>query len=359
MKTKLVSRHFAQEDKKQVIPANEELLMLSETMSKEEKHIVILVPSNSALMDMAGPLEVFNRAALLAQRGERDTRYIVHTVSGEQSRQIITSSFLPILCESTFEEIDYPIDTLILSGIPADEHQPLDKHLIPWIARQAELVRRICSVCSGTFMLAQAGVLNGKRATTHWRLCQQLADRFPEVKVESTPVFVKDGHVYTSAGVTTGMDMALALVEEDMGRSFALDIARQMVLFLKRPGNQSQYSTMLEAQETDYEPVKAALAWLHRHLHEEITVERLAQQAAMSPRNFARVFVQELKITPARYVEKLRLEQACRSLTEKKLTQDEIATQTGFGNAENMRKVFLRTMDVTPSQYRKRFRSSF
>ncbi|SDH21700.1 GlxA family transcriptional regulator [Chitinophaga filiformis] len=328
-------------------------------MSKEEKHIVILVPSNSALMDMAGPLEVFNRAAILALREEQDICYIVHTVSGEKARKVVTSSFLPILCESTFEEVDYPIDTLILSGIPADDNQPLDEQLLPWIAMQAKQVRRICSVCSGTFMLARAGVLNGKRATTHWRLCQRLADMFPEVTVENTPVFVKDGNIYTSAGVTTGMDMALALVEEDMGRSFALNIARQMVLFLKRPGNQSQYSTMLEAQETDYEPVKTALAWLHKHLHEDITVERLAQQAAMSPRNFARMFVQELKITPARYVEKLRLEQACRSLTEKKLTQDEIAVQTGFGNAENMRKVFLRTMEVTPSQYRKRFRSSF
>lgn len=327
-------------------------------MSREEKHIVILVPSNSALMDMAGPMEVFSRAAAEQTKTAHSLRYIVHTVSGEATRQIVTSSFLPILCESTFGEIAYPIDTLILSGIPADDDQPLHHDLLPWIATQANQVRRIGSVCSGSFMLAQAGVLNGKRATTHWRLCQKMKDKYPEVLVEHTPVFVKDGHIYTSAGVTTGMDLALALVEEDMGRTFALDIARQMVLFLKRPGNQSQYSTMLAAQATDYTPINNALSWLQTHLHEEITVERLAQEAAMSPRNFARIFVQELQITPARYIEKLRVELACRSLTEKKLTQAEIALQSGFGNADNMRKVFLRVMEATPSEYKKRFKSA-
>lgn len=327
-------------------------------MSREEKHIVILVPSNSALMDMAGPMEVFSRAATDIIKADHTLRYVVHAVSGEDSRQIVTSSFLPILCESTFLEINYPIDTLILSGIPADDDQPLHKDLLSWIAQQATQVRRIASVCSGSFMLAQAGVLNGKRATTHWRLCQKMKNLYPEVLVEHTPVFVKDGHIYTSAGVTTGMDLALALVEEDMGKAFALHIARQMVLFLKRPGNQSQYSTMLAAQETDYTPINNALAWLQSHLHETITVERLAQEAAMSPRNFSRMFVQELNITPARYIEKLRVETACRSLTEKKLTQSEIAIQSGFGNAENMRKVFQRVLETTPSEYKKRFRSA-
>ncbi|WP_222597106.1 GlxA family transcriptional regulator [Chitinophaga pinensis] len=220
---------------------------------------------------------------------------------------------------------------MILSGIPADDEQPLHHNLLPWIATQANLVRRIGSVCSGSFMLAQAGVLNGKRATTHWRLCQKMKEKYPEVLVEHTPVFVKDGHIYTSAGVTTGMDLALALTEEDMGRTFALDIARQMVLFLKRPGNQSQYSTMLAAQATDYTPINNALSWLQTHLHEAITVERLAQEAAMSPRNFARLFVQELHITPARYIEKLRVELACRSLTEKKLTSQKLLYKVVLG----------------------------
>ncbi len=190
-------------------------------------------------------------------------------------------------------------------------------------------------------------------------LCEKLAREYPDTEVDMESIFVKDGHVYTSAGITSGMDLALALIEEDLGKSFALKIARVMVLFLKRPGNQAQYSVFLQSQEIDHEPIGKAVEWIQNHLHEEITVEKLAEYCLMSPRNFARVFAREMNITPMKYVEKLRLETAGRYLTETHLNMDEIARLCGFKNSINMNRMFLQAFQVTPSQYRGRFYSSF
>lgn len=202
-------------------------------------------------------------------------------------------------------------------------------------------------------------MLAGKKATAHWQLCKALANTYPEVEVQEAPIFVKDGHVYTSAGITASMDLALALIEEDLGRKYALYIARWMVLFLKRPGNQSQYSTVLSSQDSDYEPIKKSAEWILLHLKDDLSVEKIAEQALMSPRNYARVFLRELHITPAKYIEKLRIETACRYLVETQLSIDEIATQCGLRTPENLRHVFLKVLDTTPSLYRKSFRSAF
>ncbi len=190
-------------------------------------------------------------------------------------------------------------------------------------------------------------------------LCEKMALEYPDITLNKDAIFVKDGNVYTSAGITAGMDLALALLEEDLGRKYALLIARIMVLFLKRPGNQSQFSTILEAQKADHQPVREAVEWINSHLDEEITVEKLAELVLMSPRNFARVFTREMNITPIRYVEKLRMETACRFLTESHLTIDQIAARCGFKNSLNMNRTFNNIYRTTPSQYRRDFQTSF
>ena len=224
---------------------------------------------------------------------------------------------------------------------------------------QSGKVRRICSVCTGTFFLAETGILNGKKATTHWEVCDKLALQYPEITVEKEPIFIKEGNIYTSAGISSGMDLALALIEEDRGRSFALEVAKQMVLYLKRQGSQSQFSSVISYQHVDYKPIQDIENWVMENLHETLTVEILAEQANMSPRNFARVFVRETGITPAKYIDKLRIETACRLLVDTLLSLDEIAVQCGLKNADNMRRLFLRNIKITPSQYRINFKTSF
>lgn len=317
------------------------------------KHIVLLITHKSTLLDFAGPLEVFTKAI-----DKAGPVYQTHIVSLEETNQIMTSSGIQITCSTNYAAFEHPIDTLIIAGLRKDLPTHIHPNAITWFQQQTPHIRRICSVCSGAFILAEAGLLNGKKATTHWSLCDKLATAYPEIAVDMAPIFVKDGNVYTSAGNTAGMDLALALLEEDMGRHFALDIARQMVVFLKRPGNQAQYSAALAAQSIDHAPVKEAVDWIMGHLQEEITVEELAEKVLMSPRNFARVFVKEMNITPVKFIEKMRVEAACRSLTEQHFTQEEIAAACGFKNAENMRRVFLKIFDVTPSEYRKRFQTA-
>jgi len=325
------------------------------------RHVVILVPPDSTLLDVSGPLDVF-RKSMVEMKEEKvkfDFVYRTHIVSIHKAKRIDMASGLSIIGEGCYKTIDYPIDTLVVAGLPQNKGYKFGKEFLGWIKNQAGQVRRICSVCSGAFILAEAGVLANRKATTHWSLCDKLAATYPDIDVDMKAIFVKDGNVYTSAGITTGMDLALALIEEDLGKAFALQIAKLMVLFLKRPGSQTQYSTVLESQNIDHKPISKAIEWIYEHLDEEITVERLAEYTSMSPRNFARVFVRELHITPIRYVEKLRVERACRFLTESQLTADEIANLCGFRNSINMKRMFQKILSINPSQYRRNFNSSF
>jgi len=218
--------------------------------------------------------------------------------------------------------------------------------------------RRVASVCTGSFLLAAAGLLDGRRATTHWAFAPELARRHPEIEVEPDPIFIRDGTVWTSAGVTAGMDLALALVEEDHDRELALLIARHLVLFLRRPGNQSQFSAMLRAQQPDREPLREVQRQVLEDVAGSHTVEAMAERAHMSPRNFARAFRVQTGVTPARYVESVRLEAARRRLEETAEPVQGIAGACGFPSAEAMRRSFLRAMQVGPSEYRRRFRST-
>ena len=331
-------------------------------MKTEVRHIAFLVLPNVTLLDVTGPYEVFTQGIECV--GGKDANaaftYKLHTVSAGRGRTICTASGLSIQCEDTIRTVDYSIDTLFIPGVPNSCvcSYNAGKQVLEWIGEQAHEVRRICSVCTGTFLLAEAGVLAGHKATSHWEVCDKLAQDYPEIEVDGNPIFIKDGNVYTSAGISAGMDLALALLEEDFGRPLAIEVAKQMVLYLKRPGNQSQYSSVLTHQQVDYRPIQEIESWIMEHLHETLTVERLAEQSLMSARNFARVFMRETGITPAKYIDKLRIETACRYLVDTQLSLKEIATTCGLGTVDNMRKVFIKYLEISPVEYRKRFGST-
>lgn len=326
---------------------------------KETRHIVILVHQYSTLFNTSAPIEVFQNAIDNMHKVEKKVNftYKIHIVSAHSETKIDMKPGISINCESSYKEIKYVIDTLIVIGAP--RHTGFEKNVLIWLKKQATVVRRICSMCAGAFILAEAGILDNKKAVTHWQLCEEMKKNYPSILVDQEAIFIRHGNVYTSAGVTASLDLSLALIEEDLGKTFALKIAKLMVLFLKRPGNQTQFSTVLESQQADYKPISEIIDWVYNHINEDITVEKLAELSLMSPRNFARVFVQELNITPIKYVEKLRIETACRHLTDTQLTINEISNLSGFKTSLNMNRVFLKTFNITPNQYRRNFSSSF
>jgi transcriptional regulator GlxA family with amidase domain len=269
-----------------------------------------------------------------------------------------TSSGLQLVPHADLAHTPAKIDTLLLAGGAGAERACADHALCEWIAVRARSARRVASVCTGAFLLAAAGLLDGRRATTHWAAAAELARRYPRVRVDPEPIFVRDGKVWTSAGVTAGMDLALALVEEDHGRDVALTIARHLVLFLRRPGNQSQFSATLAAPTPERPGLREVQRYAVEHLAADLSVEALAALAHMSPRHFARTFRVEVGLTPARYVERLRLEAARRRLEEGDEPVAGVAAACGFGTAETMRRVFLRALGIGPSEYRRRFHAT-
>ena len=302
-------------------------------------------------LDLVGPMEVFSGAAQ-AVPGAYEVR-----VAAPGGGGLGTSSGLTILASG-----DVPaagIDTLLVCGGPGVTAASRDERLIGWLREAARQSRRVASVCSGALLLARAGLLDGRRATTHWSVCQQLAERYPQVTVEPDAIFVRDGPVWTSAGVTTGMDLALALVEEDLGRDVALEVARWLVLFVKRPGGQSQFSAQLAGQRPRAAPLRALTEWVGRNLAADLRVEALAERACMSPRNFSRAFRRETGMTPAKYVELARVQAARQALADTVDGVDSVAARCGFGTAETMRRAFRRHLGIGPADYRERFSSAF
>jgi transcriptional regulator GlxA family with amidase domain len=265
---------------------------------------------------------------------------------------------LRLLADRSFRAVRGDIDTLIVSGIDEPDDARRDPELIRWLARTAPRVRRVVGLCTGTFVLAEAGLLDGRRATTHWMDCDELARRFPAVTVERDPIYVRDRGIYTSAGATAGLDLVLALVEEDVGRRVALQVARRMVVFLKRPGGQAQFSAQLATQLAEREPLRELQAWIMEHPGAELSIDALARRVAMSPRNFFRVFVREIGMTPGRFVERVRVEAARRLLEETSRAIPDVAAACGFGTPEAMRVAFLRTLGVNPRSYRSRFHTT-
>jgi len=331
-------------------------------MDNKVKHIAFLVIPDATLLDITGAYEVFSQALECIRENNirANFSYRLHTLSVSRKKNVLTSSGLIIECPENIKTFDHPIDTLIVPGVPNSqiEEYKLPKNALDWIRNQLKKVRRICSVCTGSFFLAEAGILTNKKATTHWAKCSILNNKYPDIEIDSNSIFIKDGNVYTSAGISSGMDLALALVEEDYGKSLALEVARQMVLYLKRLGSQSQYSSVLTHQETDFQPIVTICERIQEHLHEAMTVEDLAAEVSMSPRNFARVFLRETGITPAKYIDKLRVETACRYLVDTSLSLKEIALLCGLGSPDNMRKVFFKHIKISPAEYRRNFKTT-
>lgn len=320
-------------------------------------HSVAMVAfADAQILDVVGPLEVFSRAArLLSDEGRRGPLpYTVEILARTRGR-IVTSSGIGLLANRSLAEVRGGIDTLFVSGGRGTDAALRDRALIRWLRRMAPKVNRLASVCTGAFILAEAGLLDGKRAATHWHSCARLAQRYPRVAVDPDPIFVREQNVFTSAGVTAGMDLALALVEQDHGAQLARQVARELVLFLKRPGGQSQFSANLALQTADRAPIAELQSWMADHVGADLSVEAMARRVSMSARNFARVFAKSAGVTPARYVERLRVEAARRRLEETRAGVDEIAAQCGFGTSESMRRAFQRTLRVSPTSYRTGF----
>jgi transcriptional regulator GlxA family with amidase domain len=310
------------------------------------------------ILDLVGPLQVFARASEMHSRANPGSPpiYSVEVVTISSRRSVIANCGLRITADRTSREVRGKIDTLLVAGGDAIEQNKINPEAVRWLKRISGRTRRIGSVCTGAMLLARAGLLDGRRATTHWNWCQTLIKRAPRTHVDADPIFVRDENVYTSAGVTAGMDLALALVEEDHGSRLALQVARNLVLYLRRPGGQSQFSAALSLQLTDRKPLRELEAWVLDNLHKPVTVPLLAERVAMSPRNFARVFTKEMKTTPAKFVERLRVEAARRRLEESHNSMEMIAGECGFGNVNSMRNVFQRTLKIAPGQYRRHFR---
>lgn len=306
------------------------------------------------LLDVTGPVQVFASANDLIAGAGGTRPYLLRVVA--LGGQGVTASAGVALAAGPLTQLGETLDTLLIAGGEGAEAAAENPLLVDWVRERATQARRVASVCTGAFLLAAAGVLDGRRAATHWMYCAKLAQRFPAVRVEPDPIFVCDGPVWTSAGVTAGIDLALALVEEDLGRSVALAVARYLVVFLKRPGGQAQFSAALALQAAD-DKFGQLHEWINGHLADDLSLSVLAERASMSERSFSRHYAEATGQTPARAIEGLRLEAARRLLSESRLPVKRIAQRCGFGSEETMRRSFLRLLAVTPQDYRARFRS--
>ncbi len=319
------------------------------------RRISILTFPRVHLMNLAGPLDVFARASqALTRDGKRKSAAYEIELLTTDDLPVTTASGLGLVGGRQWTQAVEPIDTLLLVAGTSGVDSPIAPELLAWLRASADSVRRIGSVCSGAFALAAAGILDGRRATTHWKLADKLAQRYPQVSVDADKIFVQDGNVWTSAGVSTGADLALAMVEEDHGHGLALEIARHMVLFLRRPGGQSQFSSQLAAQAADLQPIRELIAWISEHLDTDLSVPVLARRAGMSARNFSRVFSQQVGTTPARFVARIRLQAAKARLEATTDNVETIASRAGFGDGETLRRQLRLEAGATPRLYRAR-----
>lgn len=327
--------------------------------SSNSKLIVIAAFPNVPLLEIAGPSDVFFHASkALQEKKGIENAYEVMIVAADRSRQIITRSGIVIASPITTDEIRRPIDTLLIAGYNFENPVIDASGFYTWISEIYPKVRRIGSICVGTFALAKAGILDNKKVTTHWEKGAKLHRDYPALHVDTSQFFIQDGNIYTSGGISSGTDLSLALVEEDHGREIAVSVARHLVLHLKRPGYQSQFGDLLPEPEFENGILGKMQEWMVRHLNQDLSVEQLALHSNMSPRNFARVFLKETGLTPAKFVEKLRVEMARKLLEESDLNMEQIAERTGLVSLVSMRRIFLRNLMVTPSDYRRTFKTS-
>ena len=317
----------------------------------EPRFVAVLVYPGVVAMDIFGPLEAFAMANTIAGR----PLYRL-AIAGMSMAPVETSLGIPIAPSIAVADIDGPIDTLLVSGGFGQAEASCDQRLLAWLKAGRLRARRCGSICTGAFVLAAAGLLDGRRATTHWAMAEELSRRYPEVSVDVDRIFVRDGNVYTSAGVTAGIDLALGMIEEDHGRTLALRVARSLVVYLKRPSGQSQFSNLLLAQFAASPPVRLAQEWALENLTSDLTVKALAARAGMSERTFRRAFAEETGETPREFIERVRFDAARSLFEEAQLPVQAVATRCGFATVDNLRRAFVRRLGVTPQQYRQRFR---
>lgn len=310
------------------------------------RKVVISGPPPVQVLDVTGPLEVFSNI--------RD--YQVQIVSSDGTHQLRTNRGIILSGAVPAASVAGSIDTLVIAGGPGAESGEYDAEYVRWIADAAGRSRRTASICTGAFLLGAAGLLDGKRAVTHWSFCDRLASEFPKVNVLPNPIFLRDGSIYTSAGITAGIDLSLALVEEDHGHQAALTVARQLVMFLVRPGGQAQYSHMLSRQANTSEPLRELQVYMLENLKADLSVEALAERMGMSPRHFTRVCLREMKMNPGQFVDRLRVEAAQQMIDSSSMGLKEIADACGFGSADSMRRSFQRVIGITAGEYTKRFK---
>jgi transcriptional regulator GlxA family with amidase domain len=314
--------------------------------------IAILAPPGVQALDVVGPAEIFWEAA----RRLGDAKAYEIQVIATSNKPIDATGGMRFLPNATIFDPDEQIDTLLVAGDPTIG--AVDPFMVQWLRRRAPLARRFGSICTGIFPLAAAGLLHGKRVTTHWECVNRLRSDHPHLHIDADQIFIRDGPLSTAAGVTAGIDLALAFVEEDYGRDLALVVARYMVVFLKRPGGQSQFSAHLAAQISGKTNIQRAQAYVLDHLAAPLSVEELALKAAMSTRNFARTFRKEVNMTPAEFVQAARLDKARRLLEETPKSLQQVAYHCGFGRADRMKRAFERSLGVGAAEYRQRFTSA-
>ncbi|HTN91963.1 MAG TPA: DJ-1/PfpI family protein [Sorangium sp.] len=319
------------------------------------RRIVVVAYDGASAIDVVAPVDVFAFASHLASpRGPGDPPAYAVEIAAVSGGVIRTISGAQLVAHKALDDVAPGVDTVLVAGGDTGEAMR-DARLLGWLRAATPEVRRMGAVCTGAFILAAAGLLAGHRAATHWSAADTLARQFPAVEVDADAIFVRSGKIYTSAGTTASIDLALSLVEEDLGYDVALEAARGMVVFLKRPGGQSQFSRPLLAQTAAAGPLRRVIEWALRHLDADLRVEVLADKAGMSPRNFARTFARALQTTPAKFVEAARLEQARSCLEGGRASIKQLARDCGFGTDERMRRAFQRTLQVTPEEYRRRF----
>ncbi|MEO8737738.1 MAG: DJ-1/PfpI family protein [Edaphobacter sp.] len=312
------------------------------------RKVVIVGPPPVQVLDVTGPLEVFSNGP----------DYDVQLANPGLERTLQTNRGLVFADATPIADIRGPIDTLVIAGGPGAENGSYDPNFVAWIAKAARQSRRVASICTGAFLLAEASLLNGKQAVTHWSFCDRLAREYPKVIVRPEPIYLRDGSIYTSAGITAGIDLSLALVEEDHGHEIALRIARFLVMFLVRPGGQAQYSHMLSHQAVTSQPLRELQVWMIQHLREDLTVESLAERIGMSARHFTRVCLRETGMNPGQFVDRMRIEAAQQIIDSSSRGLKEVADSCGFKSADAMRRTFLRILGVTAAEYASRFKST-
>ena len=317
-------------------------------LHRQRRVIVLVVPPVEEL-DLVGPIQVLSAANRLAGKPVYSVEI---ATNGDDLKVEGEGGLLSFLAHGHYTDLKAGFDSLLLvCGVATRAAR--DPKLFAWMRSVAPKVRRLGSVCVGSFLLAEAGLLSGKRATTHWKFGQELSKRYPKVKVVTEPIWVRDGNIYTSAGISAGIDLALAWVEEDCGNAIAGEVARELVLFLRRPGSQAQLSVSLAAQANEMRSIQELQVWIAENLHQQLSLQILADHVAMSVRNFERVFRRELGVSPARYVLQMRIEAAQRMLERTRKRLDQIALACGFSSADAMRRAFMRTLRMTPLNCRR------